>query len=149
MPEFRQQLILLKPMRPGVSGYARLQSERGRLLAQLNARGLDVDGVQAYWYGAGGSTGGGCGAKSRLRAAGRLRTKLVREARDRARLRAPDGLPAHACARLRAGAGDGERRACFACLRGGGGWDPAAGLQANPQGAAGGPPAPARVAARV
>ncbi len=54
MPEFRQQLILLKPMRPGVSGYARLQSERGRLLAQLNARGLDVDGVQAYWYGAGG-----------------------------------------------------------------------------------------------
>ena len=43
MPEFRQQLILLKPMRPGVSGYARLQSERGRLLAQLNARGLDVD----------------------------------------------------------------------------------------------------------
>ena len=54
MPEFRQQLILLKPMRPGVSGYARLQSERGRLLGQLNARGLDVDGVQAYWYGAGG-----------------------------------------------------------------------------------------------
>ena len=54
MPEFRQQLILLKPMHPGVSGYARLQSERGRLLAQLNARGLDVDGVQAYWYGAGG-----------------------------------------------------------------------------------------------
>ena len=54
MPEFRQQLILLKPMRPGVSGYARLQSERGTLLAQLNARGLDVDGVQAYWYGAGG-----------------------------------------------------------------------------------------------
>lgn len=54
MPDFRQRLILFKPMRPGVSGYARLQSERGALLAQLNARGLDVDGVQAYWYGAGG-----------------------------------------------------------------------------------------------
>ena len=45
MPEFRQQLILLKPMHPGVSGYARLQSERGRLLAQLNARGLELCGV--------------------------------------------------------------------------------------------------------
>lgn len=54
MPDFRQQLILFKPMRPGVSGYARLQSERGALLAQVNARGLDVDGVRAYWYGAGG-----------------------------------------------------------------------------------------------
>ena len=54
MPDFRQRLILFKPMRPGVSGYARLESERGALLAQLNARGLDVDGVQAYWYGAGG-----------------------------------------------------------------------------------------------
>ena len=43
MPDFRQQLILFKPMRPGVSGYARLQSERGALLAQVNARGLDVD----------------------------------------------------------------------------------------------------------
>ena len=37
MPDFRQRLILFKPMRPGVSGYARLQSERGALLAQLNA----------------------------------------------------------------------------------------------------------------
>ena len=54
MPDFRQRLILFKPMRPGVSGYARLQSERGALLAQLNARGLEAESVQAYWYGAGG-----------------------------------------------------------------------------------------------
>ena len=53
MPDFRQRLILLKPMRPGVSGYARLQGEGGATLAQLNARGLDVQSVQAFWYGAG------------------------------------------------------------------------------------------------
>lgn len=54
MSEIRHRLIMLKPMRPGVSGYARVQSERGQTLLQVHARGLSVSGVSVFWYAGGG-----------------------------------------------------------------------------------------------
>lgn len=54
MPDFRKRMILLKPMQPGVSGYARLENEGDRARVQVNARGLETGGIQVYWYGAGG-----------------------------------------------------------------------------------------------
>ena len=46
-----RRTILLKPMQPALSGYARLQSDQGHLLLQFHARGLEpgVD-VGLYWY---------------------------------------------------------------------------------------------------
>lgn len=44
------RLLMLKPMRPGVTGYARVQSERGQTLLQVHARGLRVAGVHVFWY---------------------------------------------------------------------------------------------------
>ena len=46
-----RRTILLKPMQPAVSGYARLQTDDGRTLVQLHARGLEPgQKVQLYWY---------------------------------------------------------------------------------------------------
>ena len=53
MPDFRQRLILFKPMRPGVSGCA-IAERAGSAAGAANARGLEAESVQAYWYGAGG-----------------------------------------------------------------------------------------------
>jgi len=46
-----RRTILLKPMQPAISGYARLQSDGSRILMQLHARGLETDeNVRLYWY---------------------------------------------------------------------------------------------------
>ena len=45
-----RRTIMLKPMQPGASGYARLQCEGGRTLVQLHARGLEPGTVRMYWY---------------------------------------------------------------------------------------------------
>jgi len=46
-----RRTILLKPMQPAVSGYARLQTDDGRTLVQLHARGLEPgQKVRLYWY---------------------------------------------------------------------------------------------------
>ena len=45
-----RRTIMLKPMQPGASGYARLQCEGGRTLVQLHARGLEPGNVHMYWY---------------------------------------------------------------------------------------------------
>lgn len=45
-----RRTMMLKPMQPGVSGYARLQCEGGRTLVQLHARGLEAGTVHMYWY---------------------------------------------------------------------------------------------------
>lgn len=46
-----RRTILLKPMQPAVSGYARMQTDGGTTMLQLHARGLE-DGQEArlYWY---------------------------------------------------------------------------------------------------
>lgn len=48
------KLIMLKPMQPGLGGFARLQSEGRRTLAQVNVRGLSCKGLRAFWYLGGG-----------------------------------------------------------------------------------------------
>ena len=49
--EVYHQLIMLKTMQAGVGGYARLQSEAGRQLVQINLRGLGAGGgLRAFWY---------------------------------------------------------------------------------------------------
>lgn len=49
--EVYHRLIMLKTMQAGMSGYARLQSEAGRQLVQINLRGLGADGgLRAFWY---------------------------------------------------------------------------------------------------
>ena len=50
MTEIAHKLIMLKPMQTGASGFARLQAERGRGLAQIHARGLRCKAVRAFWY---------------------------------------------------------------------------------------------------
>ena len=46
-----RRTILLKPMQPALSGYARLQTDGGRTLLQLHARGLEPEeNVRLYWY---------------------------------------------------------------------------------------------------
>lgn len=46
-----RRTILLKPMQPALSGYARLQTDGGHTLLQLHARGLDEGSpVRLYWY---------------------------------------------------------------------------------------------------
>ena len=39
MTELHQKFLLLRPMRTGVSGFARMQWERGQAWVQLNVRG--------------------------------------------------------------------------------------------------------------
>lgn len=51
MPEaVFHQMVMLRPMQAGVSGYARVQGEAGRQLVQINLRGLRGNGMHAYWY---------------------------------------------------------------------------------------------------
>lgn len=46
-----RRTILLKPMQPSASGYARLQTDGGTTMLQLHARGLEEgQAVQLYWY---------------------------------------------------------------------------------------------------
>lgn len=46
-----RRTILLKPMQPAISGYARLQTDSGHTLVQVHARGLDEgQSVRLYWY---------------------------------------------------------------------------------------------------
>lgn len=46
-----RRTILLKPMQPAVSGYARWQTDGGHTLIQLHARGLEPgEEVRLYWY---------------------------------------------------------------------------------------------------
>lgn len=46
-----RRTILLKPMQPALSGYARLQTDGDRTLWQLHARGLEPEqSVRLYWY---------------------------------------------------------------------------------------------------
>ena len=54
MERISHRLIMLKPMRAGADGYARLQSEGGRTLLQIHARGLSAAAMHAYWYAGGG-----------------------------------------------------------------------------------------------
>ncbi len=46
-----RRTILLKPMQPALSGYARWQSDGGSTLVQVHARGLEKgQSVKLYWY---------------------------------------------------------------------------------------------------
>ncbi|MCI5957153.1 MAG: hypothetical protein MRZ54_09225 [Clostridiales bacterium] len=54
MERISHRLIMLKPMRAGADGYARLQSEGGRTFLQIHARGLSAAAMHAYWYAGGG-----------------------------------------------------------------------------------------------
>ena len=45
-----RRLLLLKPLSPGLSGYARLQWEGGRTELQIQLRGLSGGGVRFFWY---------------------------------------------------------------------------------------------------
>ena len=46
-----RRTLLLKSMQPALSGYARLQTDGGRMLLQLHARGLEPGAeVRLYWY---------------------------------------------------------------------------------------------------
>ena len=67
MTELHQKLMLLRPMRTGVSGFARLQWERGQAWAQLNVRGIKNEGIRAFWYSGGGDVRelGACAANAR------------------------------------------------------------------------------------
>lgn len=51
-----QKVMMLKPMQPGVSGYARLESEQGRTWLQVNARGLPCKTTRFFWYDGDGET---------------------------------------------------------------------------------------------
>ena len=70
MTELHQKLMLLRPMRTGVSGFARLQWERGQAWAQLNVRGIKNEGIRAFWYSGGGDVRelGACAANARKNA---------------------------------------------------------------------------------
>ena len=70
MTELHQKLMLLRPMRTGVSGFARLQWERGQAWAQLNVRGIKNEGIRAFWYSSGGDVRelGACAAAKHLAA---------------------------------------------------------------------------------
>lgn len=48
-----RRLLLLKPLCPGLSGYARLQWQGGRTEMQIQLRGLPGGGVRFFWYDAG------------------------------------------------------------------------------------------------
>lgn len=51
MPEtVFHQMMMLRPMQAGVSGFARVQGEAGRQLVQINLRGLRGGGIRAFWY---------------------------------------------------------------------------------------------------
>lgn len=69
MTELHQKLMLLRPMRTGVSGFARLQWERGQAWAQLNVRGIKNEGIRAFWYSGGGDVRelGACAANAGAR----------------------------------------------------------------------------------
>lgn len=46
-----RRTILLKPMQPALSGYARLQADSSSTLVQVHARGLEKgQNVRLYWY---------------------------------------------------------------------------------------------------
>lgn len=46
-----RRTIMLKPMQPALSGYARMQTDGGHTLLQLHARGLEAgENVRLYWY---------------------------------------------------------------------------------------------------
>ena len=67
MTELHQKFLLLRPMRTGVSGFARMQWERGQAWVQLNVRGAPGEGVRAFWYSSGGEARelGTCAANAR------------------------------------------------------------------------------------
>lgn len=44
------QMMMLRPMQAGLSGYARLQGEAGRQLVQINLRGMQPGDMRVFWY---------------------------------------------------------------------------------------------------
>ncbi len=48
------QMIMLKPMCLGISGFARLQCQSHCAMLQIHIRGACCDLIQAFWYGGGG-----------------------------------------------------------------------------------------------
>lgn len=50
MTQTARQLIMLRPMQPGLSGYARLQAEGASQLIQINIRGAEPGTLRAFWY---------------------------------------------------------------------------------------------------
>ena len=44
------QMMMLRPMQAGLSGYARLQGETGRQLVQINLRGMQDGEMRVFWY---------------------------------------------------------------------------------------------------
>lgn len=44
------QMMMLRPMQAGISGYARLQGEADRQLVQIHLRGLRGGSIRAFWY---------------------------------------------------------------------------------------------------
>jgi len=44
------QMMMLRPLQAGLSGYARLQGEAGRQLVQINLRGMQSGEMRVFWY---------------------------------------------------------------------------------------------------
>ncbi len=44
------QMMMLRPLQAGLSGYARLQGEAGRQLVQVNLRGMQPGEMRVFWY---------------------------------------------------------------------------------------------------
>lgn len=65
------QMMMLRPLQAGLSGYARLQGEPGRQLVQINLRGLTDGEMRVFWYAGEGLVRevGRCGANARGEAA--------------------------------------------------------------------------------
>ena len=65
------QMMMLRPMQAGLSGYARLQGEPSRHLVQINLRGLSGGEMRVFWYAGEGLVRevGRCGANQRGEAA--------------------------------------------------------------------------------
>ena len=47
------RFVTFRPMRPGVSGFARIQGDAEGAVAQVNARGLKPSGMRVFWYSGG------------------------------------------------------------------------------------------------
>ena len=89
------RFVMLKPMKPGVSGFARIQPEAGGALMQLHARGLGTAGIRAFWYHGGGE----------MRELGGARVNPLGEASLTALLPAGAAAPERLCALLVISAG--------------------------------------------
>jgi len=48
MMDFAHKVLMLRPMRPGAGGFARLMMQRGRPVVEIHAKGIGREGFRAY-----------------------------------------------------------------------------------------------------